>query len=314
MKKKLLILGKTGMVGSSILRLASKKYFNVLSPSRKELNLFDKKTVQAYFRKKKPDIIILAAARVGGIYANDNYSADFIYENILIQTNVISSAHEEQIKKLVFLASSCIYPKQSKQPIKEEYLLSGKLEKTNESYAVAKISGIKMIEAFTKQYNDNFISVMPTNIYGINDSFHNMNSHVVPALILKFYNAVMNKNNKVVLWGTGKAKRDLLYVDDLADAILHIVNYYNKKELINIGSGEEISIKLLAKKISNIFNYKGKIIFDNKYPYGTLRKLLDISKINKIGWQKRYSLDQGLKKTIDWFLNNQKKFNKKYDR
>jgi GDP-L-fucose synthase len=311
MKKKLLILGKTGMVGSSILRIASKKYFNVLSPSRKELNLFDKKTVQAYFRKQKPDIIILAAARVGGIYANDNYSADFIYENILIQTNVISSAHEEQIKKLVFLASSCIYPKQSKQPIKEEYLLSGKLEKTNESYAVAKISGIKMIEAFTKQYNDNFISVMPTNIYGINDSFHNMNSHVVPALILKFYNAVMNKNNKVVLWGTGKAKRDLLYVDDLADAILHIVNYYNKKELINIGSGEEISIKLLAKKISNIFNYKGKIIFDNKYPDGTLRKLLDISKINKIGWQKRYSLDQGLKKTIDWFLNNQKKFNKK---
>jgi GDP-L-fucose synthase len=311
MKKKLLILGKTGMVGSSILRLASKKYFNVLSPSRKELNLFDKKTVQAYFRKQKPDIIILAAARVGGIYANDNYSADFIYENILIQTNVISSAHEEQIKKLVFLASSCIYPKQSKQPIKEEYLLSGKLEKTNESYAVAKISGIKMIEAFTKQYNDNFISVMPTNIYGINDSFHNMNSHVVPALILKFYNAVMNKNNKVVLWGTGKAKRDLLYVDDLADAILHIVNYYNKKELINIGSGEEISIKLLAKKISNIFNYKGKIIFDNKYPDGTLRKLLDISKINKIGWQKRYSLDQGLKKTIDWFLNNQKKFKKK---
>jgi GDP-L-fucose synthase len=311
MKKKLLILGKTGMVGSSILRLASKKYFNILSPSRKELNLFDKKTVQAYFRKQKPDIIILAAARVGGIYANDNYSADFIYENILIQTNVISSAHEEQIKKLVFLASSCIYPKQSKQPIKEEYLLSGKLEKTNESYAVAKISGIKMIEAFTKQYNDNFISVMPTNIYGINDSFHNMNSHVVPALILKFYNAVMNKNNKVVLWGTGKAKRDLLYVDDLADAILHIVNYYNKKELINIGSGEEISIKLLAKKISNIFNYKGKIIFDNKYPDGTLRKLLDISKINKIGWQKRYSLDQGLKKTIDWFLNNQKKFKKK---
>jgi GDP-L-fucose synthase len=311
MKKKLLILGKTGMVGSSIMRLARKEYFNILSPSRKELDLFDKKTVQAYFRKQKPDIIILAAARVGGIYANNNYSADFIYENILIQTNVISSAHEEQIKKLVFLASSCIYPKQSKQPIKEEYLLAGKLEKTNESYAVAKISGIKMIEAFTKQYNDNFISVMPTNIYGINDSFHNMNSHVVPALILKFYNAVMNKNNKVVLWGTGKAKRDLLYVDDLADAILHIVNSYNKKELINIGSGEEISIKLLAKKISNIFNYKGKIIFDNKYPDGTLRKLLDISKINKIGWQKKYSLDQGLKKTIDWFLNNQKKFNKK---
>lgn len=311
MKKKLLILGKTGMVGSSILRLASKKYFNILSPSRKELDLFDKKAVQIYFRKQKPDIIILAAARVGGIYANDNYSADFIYENILIQTNVISSAHEEQIKKLVFLASSCIYPKQSKQPIKEEYLLSGKLEKTNESYAVAKISGIKMIEAFTKQYNDNFISVMPTNIYGINDNFHSMDSHVVPALILKFYNAVKNKNNKVVLWGTGKPKRDLLYVDDLADAILHIVNYYNKKELINIGSGEEISIKLLAKKISNIFNYKGKIIFDKKYPDGTLRKLLDISKINKIGWQKKYSLDQGLKKTIDWFLNNQKKIKKK---
>jgi len=311
MKKKLLILGKTGMVGSSILRIASKKYLNILSPSRKELDLFDKKTVQAYFRKQKPDIIILAAARVGGIYANDSYSADFIYENILIQTNVISSAHEEQIKKLVFLASSCIYPKKSKQPIKEEYLLSGKLEETNESYAVAKISGIKMIEAFRRQYNDNFISVMPTNIYGINDNFHNMNSHVVPALISKFYNAVIGKKDKVVLWGTGKAKRDLLYVDDLADAVLYIVNYYNKKELINIGSGEEISIKLLAKKISNIFNYKGKIIFDDKYPDGTLRKLLDISKINKIGWKKKYSLDQGLKKTINWFLKNQKRIKKK---
>ena len=311
MKKKLLILGKTGMVGSSILRIASKKYLNILSPSRKELDLFDKKTVQAYFRKQKPDIIILAAARVGGIYANDSYSADFIYENILIQTNVISSAHEEQIKKLVFLASSCIYPKQSKQPIKEEYLLSGKLEETNESYAVAKISGIKMIEAFRRQYNDNFISVMPTNIYGINDNFHNMNSHVVPALISKFYNAVIGKKDKVVLWGTGKAKRDLLYVDDLADAVLYIVNYYNKKELINIGSGEEISIKLLAKKISNIFNYKGKIIFDDKYPDGTLRKLLDISKINKIGWKKKYSLDQGLKKTINWFLKNRKRIKKK---
>ena len=311
MKKRLLILGKTGMVGSSILRLASKKYFNILSPSRKELDLFDKKKVQTYFRKQKPDIIILAAARVGGIYANDNYSADFIYENILIQTNVISSAHEEHIKKLVFLASSCIYPKQCRQPIKEEYLLSGKLEETNESYAVAKISGIKMIEAFRRQYNDNFISVMPTNIYGINDNFHNMNSHVVPALILKFYNALINKNNKVVLWGSGKAMRDLLYVDDLAGAILHIINHYNKKELINIGSGEEISIKLLAKKISNIFNYKGKIIFDNKNADGTLRKLLDISRINKIGWEKKYSLDQGLKKTIDWFLNNQKKIKNK---
>jgi GDP-L-fucose synthase len=310
MKKKLLILGKTGMVGSSILRLASKKYFDILSPSRQELNLFDKKKVQKYFHKRKPDIIILAAARVGGIYANDNYSADFIYENILIQTNVISSAHEEQIKKLVFLASSCIYPKQSKQPIKEEYLLSGKLEKTNESYAIAKISGIKMVEAFRKQYNDNFISIMPTNIYGINDNFHNMDSHVVPALILKFYNAVINKNDKVVLWGSGVAKRDLLYVDDLAGAILHIISHYNKKELINIGSGEEISIKLLAKKISNIFNYKGKIIFDDKYPDGTLRKLLDISKISKIGWKKKYSLDNGLKKTIDWFLKI-KKNNKK---
>lgn len=310
MKKKLLILGKTGMVGSSILRLASKKYYDILSPSRQELNLFDKKKVQKYFHKHKPDIIILAAARVGGIYANDNYSADFIYENILIQTNVISSAHEEQIKKLIFLASSCIYPKQSKQPIKEEYLLSGKLEKTNESYAIAKISGIKMVEAFRKQYNDNFISIMPTNIYGINDNFHNMDSHVVPALILKFYNAVINKKDKVILWGSGKAKRDLLYVDDLTGAIFHIINHYNKKELINIGSGEEISIKLLAKKISNIFNYKGKIIFDDKYPDGTLRKLLDISKITKIGWKKKYSLDKGLKKTIDWFLkiikNNKK--------
>lgn len=309
MKKKLLILGSNGMVGSAIFRLANKNEYNILAPSRKTLDLFNQTEVRSYFKKEKPDIVILAAAKAGGIYANYTYPADFIYENILIESNVISCAHAYKIKKMIFLGSSCIYPKNSKQPIKENYLLTGALEKTNEYYAISKIAGLKMVEAFKKQYNDNFISVMPTNIYGINDSFHAYNSHVIPALILKFFKAVKEKNNKVILWGTGKARRDFLYVDDVAMAIIFLINKYNGLEPINIGSGNEISIKSLAIKIAKILNFNGKILFNDKYPDGTLRKMLDISKISRLGWKPSYNLDDGLKITINWFLKN---FTKNY--
>jgi GDP-L-fucose synthase len=309
MKKKLLILGSNGMVGSAIFRLANKNEYNILAPSRKILDLFNQTEVRSYFKKEKPDIVILAAAKAGGIYANYTYPADFIYENILIESNVISCAHDYKIKKMIFLGSSCIYPKNSKQPIKENYLLTGALEKTNEYYAISKIAGLKMVEAFKKQYNDNFISVMPTNIYGINDSFHPFNSHVIPALILKFFKAVKDKNNKVILWGTGKARRDFLYVDDVAMAIIFLINKYNGLEPINIGSGNEISIKSLAIKIAKILNFNGKILFNDKYPDGTLRKMLDISKISRLGWNPSYNLDDGLKITINWFLKN---FTKNY--
>jgi GDP-L-fucose synthase len=309
MKKKLLILGSNGMVGSAIFRLANKNEYNILAPTRKTLDLFSQTKVRSYFKNEKPNIVILAAAKAGGIYANYTYPADFIYENILIESNVISCAHDYKIEKMIFLGSSCIYPKNSKQPIKENYLLTGALEKTNEYYAISKIAGLKMVEAFKKQYNDNFISVMPTNIYGINDSFHAFNSHVIPALILKFFKAVKEKNNKVILWGTGKARRDFLYVDDVAMAIIFLINKYNGLEPINIGSGNEISIKSLAIKIAKILNFNGKILFNDKYPDGTLRKMLDISKISRLGWKPSYNLDDGLKITINWFLKN---FTKNY--
>ena len=309
MKKNLLILGSNGMVGSAIFRLANKNEYNILAPTRKTLDLFSQTKVRSYFKNEKPNIVILAAAKAGGIYANYTYPADFIYENILIESNVISCAHDYKIEKMIFLGSSCIYPKNSKQPIKENYLLTGALEKTNEYYAISKIAGLKMVEAFKKQYNDNFISVMPTNIYGINDSFHAFNSHVIPALILKFFKAVKEKNNKVILWGTGKARRDFLYVDDVAMAIIFLINKYNGLEPINIGSGNEISIKSLAIKIAKILNFNGKILFNDKYPDGTLRKMLDISKISRLGWKPSYNLDDGLKITINWFLKN---FTKNY--
>lgn len=306
MKKKLLILGSTGMVGSAVLRrakLLSKKY-QILSPNREKLNLFRYDKVKTYLNKHKPDIVILCAAKVGGILANSTYKADFMYENLTIQNNVISISHDIKVKKLVFLGSSCIYPRNSKQPIKEKYLLNNKLEKTNESYAVAKIAGIKMIEAYNQQYKDNFISIMPTNIYGINDNFHHENSHVVPALISKIFKASKKNKKKVYLWGTGKPLRDLLFVDDLSDAIFFLINNYNSADIINVGSGEEISIRDLSKLIANIIGFKGKIIFDKKYPDGTPRKILDNSKIKKLGWKKKYSLKKGLELTIDWYKHN----------
>jgi len=310
MKEKLLILGSSGMVGSSVSRLA-KNEFSILSPSRRELDLFDKLKVDSYFKKKKPSHVINCAAKAGGIYANSAFPADFIYENLLMQNNIIFACHKYKVKRLVFLGSSCIYPRDCKQPIKEDYLLTSPLEKTNEYYAIAKIAGLKMIEAFNKQYNHNYISIMPTNIYGINDNFHPNNSHVIPALIEKIYNGFSINKKYIKLWGTGKALRDFLYVDDVARAILLLMRHYNKNELINVGSGSEISIKLLAKLISEIIGYKGQIIFDKSHPDGTPRKILDISKIKATGWKPYYSLRKGLKKTIKWYISNKKNIKRK---
>mgnify|MGYP001309882429 CR=1 FL=1 len=305
-KKNLLILGGTGMVGSSVLRRSNKSKYNVYSPNRKQLDLFILSSVKKYFKKINPDIVVMCAARVGGIYANSTFKADFINENLLIQNNIITSAHDLKIKKLIFLGSSCIYPRDTKQPIKEEYLLSGKLEKTNESYAIAKIAGIKMIQAYSDQYKDNFISLMPTNIYGINDNFHPKNSHVVPALILKIYDAYINKKKIVSLWGSGKPLREFLYVDDLATGLIFLADKYNSPEPINIGSGEEYSIKEIALKISEIVGFKGNLVFDENYPDGVMRKILDSEKINKLGWKPESNLDKNLQKTFDWFVNNKK--------
>ena len=310
MKKKLLILGSTGMVGSSVVRLA-KNDFNILAPSRKILDLFDKNKIENFFKKEKPFYVINCAAKVGGIYANFTYPADFIYENLLIQNNIIFASHKYKVKRLIFLGSSCIYPRDCNQPIKENFLLTSPLEKTNEYYAIAKIAGLKMIEAFNKQYNHNFISIMPTNIYGINDNFHLNNSHVIPALIEKIYIGFKENKKNIKLWGSGKALRDFLYVDDLARAILLMIKRYNKHELVNVGSGKEITIKLLAKLISEIIGYKGKIIFNELYPDGTPRKILDISRIKTTDWKPVYSLREGLKKTIEWYILNKKSIKRK---
>ena len=310
MKKKLLILGSTGMVGSSVARLA-KNDFNILTPSRIELDLFDKKKVDVFFKKEKPFYVINCAAKAGGIYANYTYPADFIYENLLIQNNIIFASHKYKVKRLIFLGSSCIYPRDCNQPIKEKFLLTSPLEKTNEYYAIAKIAGLKMIEAFNKQYNHNFISIMPTNIYGINDNFHLNNSHVIPALIEKIYIIFKENKKNIKLWGSGKVLRDFLYVDDLARAILLLIKRYNKHELVNVGSGKEITIKLLSKLISEIIGYKGKIIFDELHPDGTPRKILDISRIEATGWKPVYSLREGLKKTIEWYILNKNSIKRK---
>jgi GDP-L-fucose synthase len=310
MKKKLLILGSTGMVGSSVARLA-KNDFNILTPSRIELDLFDKKKVDVFFKKEKPFYVINCAAKAGGIYANYTYPADFIYENLLIQNNIIFASHKYKVKRLIFLGSSCIYPRDCNQPIKEKFLLTSPLEKTNEYYAIAKIAGLKMIEAFNKQYNHNFISIMPTNIYGINDNFHLNNSHVIPALIEKIYIGFKENKKNIKLWGSGKVLRDFLYVDDLARAILLLIKRYNKHELVNVGSGKEITIKLLSKLISEIIGYKGKIIFDELHPDGTPRKILDISRIEATGWKPVYSLREGLKKTIEWYILNKNSIKRK---
>jgi GDP-L-fucose synthase len=300
------------MVGSAIVRKLEKRGFkNLIFRNHIDLDLINQKDVANFFDYEKPDYVFLAAAKVGGIHANNTYRGQFIYENMMIQNNVIHSAHETTVKKLLFLGSSCIYPKLAPQPMKEEYLLTGELEQTNEPYAIAKISGVKMCENYFKQYDDNFISAMPTNLYGSNDNFDLQTSHVLPALIRKFHEAKENKADFVEVWGSGKPKREFLHVDDLADACVFLMQNLSAKQLysfgiphINIGSGEELSIKELALLIKNIVGFEGELVFNTNYPDGMPRKLLDVTRLRKMGWESKIKLNEGIKSVYDWYLKN----------
>ena len=302
---KIYVAGHNGMVGSAIVRkLKSLGYENLVLKSSKELDLRNSGDVTSFFNKERPEFVFLAAAKVGGILANSNYKADFIYDNLTIQNNVIKNAHLFKVEKLLFLGSSCIYPKNAPQPIKEEYLLTGLLEKTNEPYAIAKIAGLKMCQYFREQYGCNFISIMPTNLYGENDNFDLKTSHVLPALLRKFHDAKLNKENKVEIWGSGNPKREFLHVDDLADACVFLMNNYNKPETINVGTGVDISIKDLALLIKKITGFKGDLEWDSSMPDGTYRKLLDVSKIHNLQWKAKINLTDGIKLTYDWYIKN----------
>ena len=302
---KIYVAGHNGMVGSAICRkLESLGYKNLIKESSNKLDLRNSLDTEHFFKSKNPEFVFLAAAKVGGILANSTYKADFIYDNIMIQNNVIHCAHKYKVEKLLFLGSSCIYPKKSKQPIKEEYLLSGYLEPTNEPYAIAKIAGLKMCEYYREQYGSNFISAMPTNLYGPNDNFNLETSHVFAAFIRKFHEAKIQNHSEVKLWGTGAPKREFLYVDDLADALVFLMKIYNSSSIINIGTGEDISIIDLAKNIQKVVGYKGIINWDKSMPDGTLRKWLDVSKINDLGWKANTSLLKGIEMTYDWYSRN----------
>ena len=302
---KIYVAGHNGMVGSAICRkLESLGYKNLIKESSNKLDLRNSLETEHFFKSKNPEFVFLAAAKVGGILANSTYKADFIYDNIMIQNNVIHCAHKYKVEKLLFLGSSCIYPKKSKQPIKEEYLLSGYLEPTNEPYAIAKIAGLKMCEYYREQYGSNFISAMPTNLYGPNDNFNLETSHVFAALIRKFHEAKIQNHSEVKLWGTGAPKREFLHVDDLADALVFLMKIYNSSSIINIGTGEYISITDLAKKIQKVVGYKGIINWDKSMPDGTFRKWLDVSKINDLGWKANTSLLKGIEMTYDWYSRN----------
>ncbi len=313
MKKtaKIFIAGHKGLVGSALVRkLSLDGFLNLVLRERSELDIMDKKAVEHFFEKEKPDYVFLAAAKVGGIMANKNAKADFIYENLEIQNNIIHSAWKFGVKKLLFLGSSCIYPKNCPQPIKEEYLMSGYLEETNDAYAIAKIAGIKMCQSFNAQYGTNFISVMPTNLYGENDNFDLESSHVLPALIRKFHEAKEAGKKEIALWGTGKPKREFLHVADLADACVFLMQNYDSPEIVNIGTGEDISIKELAEKIQKLIGFNGEIAWDSTKPDGTPRKLLDVTRLHVLGWKHQIELDDGLKMTIDWFRENCAKIEK----
>ncbi|ERJ57681.1 GDP-L-fucose synthase [Sphingobacterium paucimobilis] len=293
---KIYVAGHRGMVGSAIYeKLKREGYTNVVTRTSKELDLRNQGDVATFFASEKPEYVFLAAAKVGGIIANNTYRADFIYENIAIQSNIIHQAHVNEVKKLLFLGSSCIYPKLAPQPLKEDYLLTGTLEHTNEPYAIAKIAGIKMCEAYRSQYGDNFISVMPTNLYGYNDNYHPENSHVLPALIRRFHEAKTSNVPEVVIWGTGTPLREFLFSTDLADACVFLMNNYDEEQFINIGVGEDISIKDLALMIKKIVGYEGELTFDSSKPDGTPRKLMDVSKLHQLGWQHRIGLEEGIR-------------------
>ncbi len=299
------------MVGSAIMRnLENKGFHNIVTRKYPDLNLLRQEEVESFFDETRPDYVIDAAAKVGGILANDTYRGQFLYENLMIQNNLIHAAHDHHVKKLLFLGSSCIYPKLAPQPMKEEYLLTDTLESTNEPYAIAKIAGIKMCENYYRQYNDNYISVMPTNLYGFNDNFELKNSHVLPALIRKFHEAKHSGSKAVEIWGTGKPMREFLHVDDMADACVFIVENVDAEKLyddyklshINIGTGEDITIKGLAEQVAKVIGFTGTLVFNTSKPDGTPRKLLDVSRLHKMGWKHSTGLEEGIQRTYDWYL------------
>lgn len=302
---KIYVAGSNGMVGSAIVRtLEANGYSKIVVKSSKELDLKNQQAVHDFFNQEQPEYVFLAAAKVGGIHANNTYPATFIYDNIMIQSNVIQAAYDFNVKKLLFLGSSCIYPKFAPQPIKEEYLLTGSLEPTNEAYAIAKIAGLKMCQFYKQQYGCNFISAMPTNLFGVNDNFNLENSHVLPALLRKFIEAKQNNKQEVTIWGSGTPMREFLFVDDLAEACLFLMENYNGIETVNIGTGEDVSIKELAETIMKIVGFEGNLIFEASKPDGAPRKLLDVSKINNLGWKHQTNLKEGIQKTLNWIQKN----------
>lgn len=308
---KIYVAGHRGMVGSAIVRkLVAEGYNNIITRSSKELDLRNQDAVTRFFAAEKPDYVFLAAAKVGGIVANNTYRADFIYENLAIQNNIIHNSYVNEVKKLMFLGSSCIYPKMAPQPLKEEYLLTGLLEETNEPYAIAKIAGIKMCDAYRAQYGCNFISVMPTNLYGYNDNYHPQNSHVLPAMIRRFYEAKEAKKDEVVIWGTGSPKREFLFADDLAEACFFLMENYNEPAPINVGIGTDVTIKELAYLVKDIIGFEGEISFDTTKPDGTPRKLMDVEKLHSFGWKHTVELPEGIKLAFQDFLSKEEEIKK----
>ncbi len=306
---KIFVAGHNGLVGSAIVRkLKSKGYKNIIIVEKKKLNLLDQKKVFNFLKKSKPKFIFLAAAKVGGIYSNSKFKADFIYQNLMIQTNIIHGAYKANIKNLIFLGSSCIYPKLSKQPIKEKYLLTGKLEETNDAYALAKIAGIKMCESYNQQYKTNFKCLMPTNTFGPNDNYHKLNSHFIPALIRKIYDLKINNKKNITIWGNGKPKREIIYVDDIADACLYFMNKKIKNVLINVGTGKDLTIKKYVQLFLKVLvpDKKINIIFDTSKPNGTPRKLMDVSLARQLGWSSKTQLKDAIIKTFNSYLRSQK--------
>lgn len=306
LNSKIYIAGHKGLVGSAITRaLRQRGFTNLVYRTSKELDLRNQQAVQEFFEEEQPEYVFLAAGKVGGIIANNTYRAEFIYDNMMIVSNIVHAAYQHNVTKLLFLGSSCIYPKMAPQPIKEEYLLAGALEYTNEPYAIAKIAGIKLCEAYRDQYGANFISVMPTNLYGINDNYHPENCHVLPALIRRFHEAKLSGKSEVVIWGSGRPKREFLFADDLADACLFLMENYNEKEIVNIGCGEDLSIRELAEVVKEVTGFPGELVFDTSKPDGTPRKLLDVSKLHGLGWRHTTPLCEGMKIAYNDFLHKQ---------
>lgn len=304
-ENKIYVAGHRGMVGSAIVRnLQSKGYENIIGKTHRELDLTEQEDVWQFFREERPDAVVLAAAKVGGIHANESAPAEFIYENMQIQCNVIKAAHEFGVKKLLFLGSTCIYPKMAEQPIREDALLTGALEETNEAYAIAKIAGLKMCQFYKRQYGDDFISCMPTNLYGSHDNYDLQGSHVMPAMIRKFHDAKMSGAQNVELWGTGSPLREFLYVDDMADACVFLLENYDGEQHVNIGTGKEITIRELAELVKRTVGYEGQILWNSAMPDGTPRKLTDVSKLHELGWHHKIELEEGVEKAYRWFLEN----------